>query len=173
MPNIQDPYFSESVILLCEHTINGAMGFIINKSIDTLVLNQIIEKKYFHSLYPKMSFSNIFFGGPVLLNKGLVLHRSHTQRKNSIKISEEISITDYKNANDLINEKNIFKYKLLLGHAGWSAGQLEQEIKKGDWLIQNASPDFIFGTPPKKMWQDATSSLGINSGSMTKLNAKA
>ena len=120
-----------------------------------------------------MSFSNIFFGGPVLLNKGLVLHRSHTQTKNSIKISEEISITDYKNANNFINRGNISNCKLLLGHAGWSAGQLEQEIKKGDWLIQNTSPDFIFRTSPKKMWQDATSSLGIESGSITRSNAKA
>ncbi len=60
MPSIQDPYFSESVIFLCEHTINGAMGFIINKKINTLVLNQIIEKNIFIAYIPKCLFL-IFF----------------------------------------------------------------------------------------------------------------
>ena len=164
MPNIVDSCFSNSVILLCEHNKKGAMGIIINKKID---------EKYYADIFPQPSFTNVFFGGPLLINKGFILHRSNRNTKNTIKISSDFSITNYKNAQSLINKKNKFDYKLVYGHAGWSAGQLEQEIKKGDWLIQNINPDFVFNEDYDKMWNNATLSLGFESGSITIINAKA
>ena len=164
MPNIVDSCFSNSVILLCEHNKKGAMGIIINKKID---------EKYYTDILPQPSFTNVFFGGPLLINKGFILHRSNRNTKNTIKISNDFSITNYKNAQSLINKKNKFDYKLVYGHAGWSAGQLEQEIKKGDWLIQNINPDFVFNEDYDKMWNNATLSLGFESGSITIINAKA
>ncbi len=173
MPNIVDPCFSNSVILLCEHNKKGAMGIIINKIIDESILDQIIDEKYYTGILPEPSPPDIFFGGPILINKGFILHRSYNKTKNTIKISNNFSITDYKNAESLINKNNKFDYKLVFGHAGWSAGQLEQEIKKGDWLIQNINPDFVFNEDCDKMWDNATSSLGFESGAITIINAKA
>ena len=173
MPNIADPFFSNSVVLLCEHNKKGAMGIIINKKIDKSILNQIIDEKYYKDKLPQTSVDNIFFGGPVLINKGFMLHRSVDKTKNTIKISSDFSITDYKNGQSLIDKKNRFDYKLVFGHAGWSAGQLENEIKKGDWIMQNINPDFVFKSNYDKMWDNATLSLGFELGSITVNNAKA
>tara|TARA_Y100000748_G_C15272370_1_gene401212 strand:+ start:155 stop:676 length:522 start_codon:yes stop_codon:yes gene_type:complete len=173
MPNIADPFFSNSVVLLCEHNKKGAMGIIINKKIDKSILNQIIDEKYYKDKLPQTSIDNIFFGGPVLINKGFMLHRSVDKTKNTIKISSDFSITDYKNGQSLIDKKNRFDYKLVFGHAGWSAGQLENEIKKGDWIMQNINPDFVFKSNYDKMWDNATLSLGFELGSITVNNAKA
>ena len=173
MPNIADPFFSNSVVLLCEHNKKGAMGIIINKKIDKSILNQIIDEKYYKDKLPQTSVDNIFFGGPVLINKGFMLHRSVDRTKNTIKISSDFSITDYKNGQSLIDKKNRFDYKLVFGHAGWSAGQLENEIKKGDWIMQNINSDFVFKSNYDKMWDNATLSLGFELGSITVNNAKA
>ena len=173
MPNIADPFFSNSVVLLCEHNKKGAMGIIINKKIDKSILNQIIDEKYYKDKLPQTSIDNIFFGGPVLINKGFMLHRSVDKTKNTIKISSDFSITDYKNGQSLIDKKNRFDYKLVFGHAGWSAGQLENEIKKGDWIMQNINPDFVFKSNYDKMWDNATLSLGFELGSIPVNKAKA
>ena len=164
MPNVVESCFYNSVILLCEHNRRGATGIIINKKID---------RRYNKALLPKSSSPNIFFGGPVLINKGFILHRSNNQTKNTIKLSSDFSITNYKNAKSIINKKNKIDYKLVFGHAGWSAGQLEGEIKRGDWLIQNTNPDFVFNIDYDKMWENATLSLGFESGSITTINARA
>ena len=102
-----------------------------------------------------------------------MLHRSIDKTKNTIKISSDFSITDYKNGQSLIDKKNRFDYKLVFVHAGWSAGQLENEIKKGDWIMQNINPDFVFKSNYDKMWDNATLSLGFELGSITVNNAKA
>ena len=173
MPNIADPFFSNSVVLLCKHNKKGAMGIIINKKIDKSILNQIIDEKYYKNKLLQTSVDNIFFGGPVLINRGFILHRSVDKTRNTIKISNDFSITDYKNDQFFINRKNKFDYKLFFGHAGWSAGQLENEMKKGDWLMQNINPDFVFKGNYDKMWDNATLSLGFELGSITVNNAKA
>lgn len=173
MPNIIDPYFSNSVILLCEHNKKGAMGIIINKKIDASILNEIIDLKYYSHIFAKSSFKDVFFGGPMFVNTGFVLHRSIDKTKNTVRISKDFSITDYKNAQTLINKKNKIDHKLVFGHASWSSGQLESEIGRGDWLIQNISSDFVFSENSDKMWDNATSSLGFDSGSIAVMNAKA
>ena len=82
-PKIVDPFFSNSVILLCEHNKKGAMGIIINKKINGSILNEIIDEKYYKDKFPQTSVNNIFFGGPVLINKGFILHRSADETKNA------------------------------------------------------------------------------------------
>ena len=78
------------------------------------------------------------------------------------KIEEEVIVTE-KKIEELKEEKTI-PFKLMLGHAGWSAKQLEREIENGDWLIQSTNPDFIFSTGLSKMWRSALKSLGIDLG---------
>ena len=64
-------------------------------------------------------------------------------------------------------------FKLMLGHSGWSSGQLEREIENGDWLIQNATSDFVFNVPPKQMWKHAAISLGVDLGSSFGVSGQA
>ena len=104
----------------------------------------------------------LFFGGPVLIERGILLHSNSYNSKDSIKISDQFSITSSKKILKNINNSNRSKnYKLMLGHAGWTSGQLEKEIENGDWLMQSTSIDFVFNTNESKMWQIAAKSFGV------------
>ena len=164
MPQMKDPLFSKSVIYICEHNINGAMGMIINKQFSEPELNTIIEKVLVDDESHKALANDIYFGGPVLLEKGIVLHHGSYMSHDSIAISKSIAITSKKDVLGELQQKEGVPFKLMLGHAGWSKGQLEKEIENGDWLIQSTNPDFIFSTGLSKMWRSALKSLGIDLG---------
>ena len=162
MPHMNDPFFSKSVVYICEHEKNGAMGMIINKKFSNPELNKIFDKLFKIGKSFDTFINDTFFGGPVLLEKGIILHHSDYSTSNSISISESISITSDKGALGDLKREGEVPFKLMLGHAGWSAGQLEREIENGDWLIQNTTPDFIFNLPPKQMWVHAARSIGLD-----------
>ena len=162
MPHMNDPFFSKSVVYICEHEKNGAMGMIINKKFSNPELNKIFDKLFKIGKSFDMFINDTFFGGPVLLEKGIILHHSDYSTSSSISISESISLTSDKAALGDLKREGGVPFKLMLGHAGWSAGQLEREIENGDWLIQNTTPDFIFKLPPKQMWDHAAKSIGLD-----------
>ena len=162
MPHMNDPFFSKSVVYICEHEKNGAMGLIVNKKLDNPELNKIIDKMFKVDKYFNTFKSNTFFGGPVLLEKGIILHHSNYSSSKSISISKSISMTSDQDALGDLKREGGVPFKIMLGHAGWSAGQLEQEIENGDWLIQNATSDFIFNLLPNQMWEHAAKSIGLD-----------
>ena len=162
MPHMNDPFFSKSVVYICEHGNSGAMGMIVNKNLDAPELREIFDKFFKVEKPFNMIKSNTFFGGPVLLGKGIILHHSDYSSPKSISISKSVSLTSDQGAlEDLKREKKV-PFKLMLGHAGWSAGQLEREIENGDWLIQSTTSDFIFNLPPNQMWEYAARSIGLD-----------
>ena len=162
MPNINDPFFSKSVVYICEHGNSGAMGMIVNKSLNAPELREIFDRFFKVDKPFNIVKSNTFFGGPVLLEKGIILHHSDYLSPKSISISKSVSLTsDHGALEDLKREKKV-PFKLMLGHAGWSAGQLEREIANGDWLIQSTTSDFIFNLPSNQMWEYAAKSVGLD-----------
>ena len=174
MPHLQDPYFNKSIVLICEHSNNGALGLIINKSFEKQQLKMLFnnidnENDDILKIAPKL-----FFGGPVLIERGVLLHSNSYNSKDSIKISDQFSITSSKKILKNINNSNSSKnYKLMLGHAGWTSGQLEKEIENGDWLMQSTSIDFVFNTDESKMWQIAAKSFGVELDQISGFGASA
>ena len=162
MPHMNDPFFSKSVVYICEHGNGGAMGMIINKNLDAPELREIFDKFFKVEKPINMIKSNTFFGGPVLLEKGIILHHSDYSSPKSISISKSVSLTSDKSALEDLKKEEKVPFKLMLGHAGWSAGQLEREIENGDWLIQSTTSDFIFNLPPNQMWEYAARSIGLD-----------
>jgi len=159
VPHLKDPFFEKSVIYLCEHDKEGAMGLIINKvikknNISLKDSNSDIEFKG----YLKENYLHI--GGPVLTDKVLFLH-TNSEISKSVPISDEISISGNIEVLSLIQKSKDIKSKLFLGHAGWDCGQLEREIENGDWLIQKANADLIFEQEVGNIWIIAANSLGI------------
>ncbi len=153
MPHMNDPFFSKSVVLICDHNSHGSMGVIINKKLDQ-------EKS--NPLYDEEDLNNervIFFGGPVMVNFTLLLHDEKKLEDSSYKISDNLFLSN----NNLPNNKiRISNKKFISGYAGWSKNQLEKEIKNGDWIVQKARNDLIFGTDCKKIWNSAIELLGFN-----------
>ena len=173
MPHMNDPFFSKSVVYICEHGNSGAMGVIINKNLDAPELREIFDKFFKVEKHYNMIKSNTFFGGPVLLEKGIILHHSDYSSPKSISISKSVSLTtDQGTLEDLKREGRV-PFKLMLGHAGWSGGQLEREIESGDWLIQSTTSDFIFNLPPNQMWEYAANSIGLDVNSSLDTSGQA
>ena len=153
MPHMNDLFFSKSVVLICDHNSHGSMGVILNKKLN-------LEKFNPESGVEAISSEKvIFFGGPVMVNFTLLLHDEKKLESRSYKISKNLFLSK----NDFSNNKiRISNKKFISGYAGWSKGQLENEIKNGDWIVQKARDDLIFGTNCEKIWNNATGSLGFN-----------
>ena len=155
MPNMNDPFFSKSVVLICDHNSHGSMGVILNKKLD---------QKKSSSEFGVETLSKermIFFGGPVMVDFILLLHDDKQLKDNSYKIAENLFLS---NNNNSFNQNGIEipNQKFISGYAGWSKGQLENEIKNGDWIVQKARDDLIFETDCEKIWNNAMKSLGFN-----------
>ena len=153
MPHMNDPFFSKSVVLICDHNSHGSMGVILNKK-----LNQ--KKSNPESGVETINNERvIFFGGPVMGNFTLLLHDEKKLEDTSHKIAENLFLSN----NGFTNNKiRISNKKFISGYAGWSKGQLENEIKNGDWIVQKARDDLIFETDCEKIWNNAIKSLGFN-----------
>jgi len=159
-PNLSDTIFKESIILICDHSKKGSMGLILNKPMiedenQALLINTIFDSNNMNN--------KIYFGGPVDINTCFILHDSKYFTKDTLKVSNEISLTsNEKIIDDLKKEHGPSSYRLNIGYAGWSAGQLEKEIKNGDWLLMPADADIIFNVPDNEMWHHSNRCLGLD-----------
>ena len=159
-PSLHDTLFKESIILLCDHSKKGSMGLILNKPMiedknQTLFIDTIFDCADIDE--------KIYFGGPVDINTCFILHDSKYLTKETLKVSNDISLTsNEKIIDDLKNGAGPTSYRLNIGYAGWSSGQLEKEMKNGDWLFMPADADIIFNVPDKDMWQHSNRCLGLD-----------
>ena len=158
VPHMNDDIFGRSVIYICEHNLEGAMGLIINKPMDDISFKGLKNVNHIsQSLRMKL-----YFGGPILVEKIIALHTNELKIKTAIPLNNKISISSGKEIiRDIENDINL-NYKLFCGHSGWSPGQLEREIENGDWLLQSSKTDLLFNLTAEKIWENATESLGIN-----------
>lgn len=174
MPHLQDPYFGRSVVFIAEHTEEGAMGLIVNKPFEDPELKQLFtdvfeDKQSLLKVVPK-----VYFGGPVMIERGILLHSGNYNTEGTLSVTQDFGITSHKSIlEDIADDKGPKQFKLMLGHAGWTSGQLEKEIEDGDWLLQETTIDFIFKTPSQAMWRLATGSFGVDVASTEGLGGLA
>ena len=167
LPSIEDERFYKSVIYICAHSQEGSMGIIINKSLELNLYPSLLEQLGIDSSYTN---KKIFFhyGGPLETGRGFILHSYDFIKKESIPIDYGIVLTstiDF--ITDLKKGRGPKISILALGYAGWGPGQLEDELKKGSWLILPADQNLIFNTPDNMMWKAACKKLGINLGDLS------
>ena len=162
VPHMNDDIFGRSVIYICEHTLEGAMGLIINKPMDDISFKDLKSVNHINSDRFQSLRMKLYFGGPILVEKIIALHTNELKIKTAIPLNNKISISSGKEIiRDIENDINL-NYKLFCGHSGWSPGQLEREIENGDWLLQSSKTDLLFNLTTEKIWENATESLGIN-----------
>ena len=158
MPQLNESVFDKGIIYICQHNKDGAMGIMINKPIPNI--DEVLSKFELKNITPK---PNIYLGGPVDLNKGFVIHQSDYETNGTLEISKNISLTsNLKIVNDILDGNGPNKFRLALGYSGWGPGQLEKELKHGDWLLLPANQNLIFNTPDAMMWKTAYKNLGIS-----------
>jgi putative transcriptional regulator len=166
MPSMLDPVFGGTVIYLCEHNANGALGVIVNKVTDMTVdvLLDRIDLKL--EITPRRTFVGnkpVIFGGPVQVERGFVLHAPHGDYSSTMKVTDEIALTTSKDVLEAVAVgKGPERILVSLGCAGWSAGQLEEEIARNGWLTVRADPGILFDLPFEERFAAAIKLLGID-----------
>jgi putative transcriptional regulator len=163
MPGMEDPRFDASVILICSHSSQGAMGLIINKPASDLKFNDLLNQLGIpHS--PQGRGISVHFGGPVDRGRGFVLHSpDYNAKEGTMKITPDFGMTATQDVLRALGQglgpKAAF---LALGYAGWGAGQLEAEILRNDWLTTEAPADLVFNTDAGGKWGAALRNMGVN-----------
>jgi putative transcriptional regulator len=153
-PFSQDLYFKRSIVLLTEYSSDGAMGFILNKPVD-IKLNEALDN------FPKFDAS-VSLGGPVNTDRVFFLHTLNEKMlQGSINIYDDIYWAgNFHKLKNYITEGKIDKSKIrfFLGYSGWSAGQLENEIKNNFWLVSDIDKNLLFETNTD-IWKEALQTL--------------
>lgn len=164
MPGMGDPRFERSVVLLCAHSAEGAMGLIVNKPLEELSFYGLLGQLNI-PLGPKGRDIRVHFGGPVERGRGFVLHSSDWAREGegTMKVPGGLEMTATINVLEaLACGEGPGKALLALGYSGWGPGQLEAEIARNDWLTCEAPEGLVFGADDRVKWSAALRGMGID-----------
>ncbi len=164
MPELQDPNFFKTVTLICQHDENGALGIVINRPMESLVLGDILGQLDMTTSDTNSRLDDeVYVGGPVHNEVGLVLHQDDRAWDSTIRIGNQMGLTSSRDILESMASGNGPERALLsLGYAGWGASQLESEIHQNSWLTHEADPELIFATPVKDRWSKAVQLLGVD-----------
>jgi len=162
MPSLGDPNFFRTVTYICTHTEEGAMGIIINRPMD-VQLGEIFEHMEIEVSDETSNQVPVFEGGPVQRERGFVIHRPVGTWDAMLPINSHLGITTSRDIIAAIaNGKGPSDFLVALGYAGWSAGQLEDEMAENAWLSTPADRHIIFDMPYEKRWEAAAKKIGID-----------
>lgn len=162
MPSMLDPRFSRTVIYLCAHNEEGAMGLVVNRLIGSLTFTELLEQLNVNAdlVIPEKP---IHFGGPVETTRGFVLHSNDFLTEETVEMEPDIALTATLDILRLIAEGGGPEKSIMaLGYAGWGPGQLEREIQENAWLSVKADRDLLFSRDLDGKWDSALASLGIS-----------
>ena len=161
-PQMHDDIFSRSIIFICSHDADGAVGIIVNRPLESITFLELLNQFHIKSP-PHFHDRPIFFGGPVDVNRGFILHPVAQMLESSVAVSDDIALTASLNFfRELLGDAENQRLIVALGYAGWGGGQLEKELKRGTWVHVKATPKILFDTPHEQKWQEAYKILGID-----------
>ncbi|MGH6871887.1 MAG: YqgE/AlgH family protein [Rhizomicrobium sp.] len=168
LPGMTDPRFEKTVIFMCAHSNDGAMGLIINKPVEGLGFQELMARLGLRITANTPDFP-ILYGGPVETGRGFVLHSGdYESAESTMPVSEDVSLTG---TLDILRamaeargpEKAIFA----LGYAGWGPGQIENEIRLNGWVHCDADSAILFDSELADKWSGALRKLGIDVSSLS------
>jgi len=168
MPGIGDPRFEQSVIILCSHNEEHAMGLVVNKPKDELTLGDVLGHLGIESAEATAG-AIVLDGGPVRPDRGYVLHSKDFAAGDATQdVTEGIALTSTRDVLEAVAGENApERFILALGCAGWGAGQIENELKQNAWLVIDAADAIIFSERHEDKWGDAIRTLGFDPAQLT------
>jgi putative transcriptional regulator len=163
MPGMGDPRFDRSVIFMCAHSEDGAMGLIVNKPAPDLAFADLLEQLGIEA-GPGAIRLPVHAGGPVEHGRGFVLHSADYRRPGStLGVDDRFGMTaTLEILEDIAKGEGPKSAFLALGYAGWGPGQLEDEIRRNGWLTCDASEELVFGTSNAEKWAAALQKIGVD-----------
>ncbi|PTW50069.1 putative transcriptional regulator [Rhodovulum kholense] len=164
MPGMGDPRFERSVVYLCAHSDEGAMGLIVNKPLSEISFSDLLDQLDI-TRSPGARDIRVHFGGPVEHSRGFVLHSGEyrTDRDNTLRVDARFGMTATLDIlEDIAQGGGPSSSLLALGYAGWGPGQLEDEILQNGWLTCDADPALVFDGADGSKWERAMRLMGID-----------
>jgi putative transcriptional regulator len=166
MPAMADPNFSRTLTFVCEHNERGALGIVVNRPID-VTLASLFKQVELDLPDPALADQRVFYGGPVQLDHGFVLHRPLGSWKSTLPVGDIGLTTSRDILEAMSNGQGPRQHLVALGYAGWAPGQLEHEILENGWLTVEADLDVIFDLPPEARYDAAMHALGVNAANLS------
>lgn len=174
MPAMGDPRFERTVILICAHSDEGAMGLIVNKPVTDFSFAELLDQLKIPNQGRGRSIS-VHFGGPVERGRGFVLHSGDYHSGNATtQVRGGLGMTATLDVLEALAKGGGPRQALLaLGYAGWGPGQLESEIARNDWLVSDLAEDLIFSAKDSGKWMGALRHMGIDPISLSPSSGRA
>jgi putative transcriptional regulator len=167
MPQMEDSRFERTVIYMCAHNADGAMGLVVNKLFDAITFPDLLEQLNIET-GPKTEQIRVHFGGPVESGRGFVLHTDDYVRDGTLKVRQGFALTATVDILKAIAQGEGPSHSLLaLGYSGWGPGQLESEIAANGWLIVPANADLVFASELDDKWERALGAAGVTLASLS------
>lgn len=158
-PGLEDPNFSRTVVLVCEHSREGAFGLIVNR----ILMNSFIPLLDAFDIKNSLIDLPVYYGGPVRPEQGYVLYSPVDERYVSVKVTNDLAVTASKEIlYDIAEGKGPEYFLFTLGFSGWSPNQLEEELMMDGWIIAPLDANIIFRVPVSDRWKSAAESVGID-----------
>ncbi len=170
MPQMRDPRFARSVIYMCAHSADGAMGLVVNRRVGSITFDDLLQQL---NIGPNKRHDEIriHFGGPVEQGRGFVLHSSDYLQSGSLRVDDQVALTA---TLDILKELAAGggprRSLLALGYAGWGPGQLDAEIQANGWLSVSSDEALVFDADLDHKWERAIGKIGID---FSKLSGEA
>jgi len=168
MPQVMDPHFHRSTVLLLRQEEEGAFGFIVNRPTDTRLV-EILEDLDIEAWGGDQE-APAYFGGPVQPQLGSVLfapdHPGHLEGEATAEVVAGLALTHHIGDLERLARQPPERFRFYLGYAAWGAGQLMEEILRNDWLTAPVDPDLIFAPDPEAVWDAALRSVGVDPSSL-------
>lgn len=162
MPTMPDPRFAHAVILLCAHNADGAMGLVVNQTVENVTLPEVISQLGIEATSDSQELP-VHCGGPVESSRGFVLHSPDYMLESTLLIDERFALTATVDVLKAIAQGGGPARKVFaLGYAGWAAGQLDAEIQNNGWLVVPADADIVFSGDNESKWHRALAKLGVD-----------
>lgn len=165
MPGMTDPRFARSVVLICAHSEDGAMGLVLNRPLPEIDFSDLLEQLDIDTGTGQRPVE-VRFGGPVEPGRGFVLHRvkEHgNDPEGRLRIGPHLAMTTTRDIlEDLAQGRGPADAVLALGYAGWGPGQLESEMLANGWLTGDGADDLVFGAAHDEKWGAALRAQGID-----------
>ncbi len=174
MPGMGDPRFERSVIFICAHSADGALGLIINKPSPQLKFASLLKQLNLDVDSPQRDIQ-VHLGGPVENGRGFVLHSSdYTSEVSTLLVGSEFGMTATLDVlEELARGTGPTDALLALGYSGWGPGQLEAEILENGWLTCDATSQIVFGEADNVKWAAALKSLGVGAETLSGTSGRA
>lgn len=163
MPFLEDSRFSYSVVFICGHDSQGAIGLLINKVLPDLTFKELLNQLNIDHVTSSSDDVVVHYGGAVDLSRGFVLHSSDYRINTTIQVNDYFSVTSTLEVlRALARGNGPEKYLVCLGYTSWSAGQLEQELHDNEWLVVESTIDLVFDSYLEAKWRSSLAAIGVD-----------